>query len=522
MQTDPRKRRRRSAGAPALGAALFGLALPPATAQDAPASGGFRLSPLFSASESYLETRSSTNGNNGHESVTVLSPGLRLSSRSGRLQGSLDYTGNLYVRAGLPSDAGHDFQNGLNAAFLAEAVPGWAFIDASATVSQQAISAFGQQSVDGSLQANANRTEVSTFSISPYVRGDMGRFVDYEVRVGATGTRTRADAAADTHGTNAAVTLSSPSTGAMLGWALNATQQRSTTRAADGSSNIVDDSRAYLTVTVTPAPEVRLSANGGRESADAGAQAARSQVTTSGLGLVWNPSPRTSLSANGEERYFGRTNNVAFSHRSARTVWSYTLTRDTNTNPASTSYAQPTTLYQLYYNRADMVQAYPDPAQRDQVVRNQLAAQGLDPNQFVSIGFLTAGQSIQRRQDVSVAWLGQRDSINVQAFTTSVSQIITIGSAAPVTGEPTVQHGYSSMLTHRLTPDSSISMGGSRTMTFGTSTQTGNDLKSAFMTFTSQLGRRTSAQLGARYTVFNSDTDPYRTTSVTASISLRF
>ena len=59
-------------------------------------------------------------------------------------------------------------------------------------------------------------------------------------------------------------------------------------------------------------------------------------------------------------------------------------------------------------------------------------------------------------------------------------------------------------------------------LTQGTDTRAGTELKSATLTWSDQLGRRTTASLSLRYSVFNSTTDPYREGAITASLSQRF
>jgi uncharacterized protein (PEP-CTERM system associated) len=495
-------------------AACGGLAL----AQEAPPGRGFVLTPTLSAETSYLETRGRITGENGREAVLRVAPGLRLASRGGSVQGTLDYTGNLIYRRGRADSQGGDLENTLNAAFLAEAVSNFAFVDARASVSQQSISAFGQQSVPGSLQSNANRTEVATANLSPYLRGSAGGLADYEVRLTAGATKSRDAPTANARTSGGSVLLQSARGGALLGWALNASQQRSEFTAS--SNGAVDDSRLNATVSVAPAPELRLSASGGRESVDQGAQAERRTSNTAGLGLKWLPSPRTNLDIDLTDRFFGRAGRASFSHRSPRTVWTYSLSRDTSTGANGVALGEPLTLFQLFYNQA--ASAYPDPVQRQQVVLDQLNAAGLDPNQLVATGVLTSSYSLLRRQDASVAWLGLRTTLTVQAFTSAQSQFVSVAGADPAPGEAARQHGYSSSLSYRLTPQTSVAMGGSRTMTFPTSLLPGTDLKSANLSLTSQVGRQANAQLGARYTVFNSVTDPYRETSLSASLNLRF
>lgn len=477
---------------------------------------GVVVTPTLVADESVYETRGRIDGSNGRESVTRLSPGLRLSSRSGSLRGALDYAGSLVLRSGRSESEGHEFQNSLNAAFLVEAVTGRLYVDTRATISQQSISAFGQQSVEGSLQRNDNRTEVTTVNVSPYLRGNLGSAAAYELRLNAATTNSRDAAGSDSKNAGASLLLQSTRGGSIVGWALNASRQR--VAYSGVTDNTVDSGRVNATLTLTPDPTVRLSASGGRESTDQSNGSEHRSDTTGGLGLQWTPSPRTSLGIDVAERYFGRSSRIAFSHRRARSVLSYSFTRDVSQGADAFNLAAPRTLYQLLDEAAQA--SVPDPALREQVVLAQL--NGRDPNELVALGFLTSTLSLQRRQDLGFSWLGQRTTFSVQAFTNTQSQLISIIGGDTITAEPTRLHGYSSSVSYRLTPQTSIAAAGSRQMTFGTSTQAGNDLKSANLSLSSQLGRRATALLGARYTVFNSATDPYRETSVTASLSLRY
>jgi len=491
----------------------------PAGAQDAGTGNrNFVMAPTFSVEETYLETRGRITGSNGRESITRISPGLRLSSRSGRVQGALDYAGNLLYRAGREESAGADFQNSLNAAFVVEAVSNWLFVDARASISQQAISAFGQQSVEGSQQSNANRSEVSTLSLSPYARGNLGSWASYEVRLNASGTSSGTAEASDSRSSGGSVLVQSARGGSMLGWALSASQQR--VEYTGFSTSEIDTGRVNATVSLTPDPSLRLSASAGRESVDQSRGAEHRSDTTSGVGLQWSPSPRTSLLIDVAERYFGRSARVGFSHRLSRTILSYSYTRDLNQGADAFNLGQPKTMFQLFFEQA--ASAFPDPAEREAAVLARLNGLGLDPNQLVATSFLSSTLSVQQRQDVAFVWLGLRTTLNVQAYTNAQSQLISIVGSDPTIGEAVRVHGYSSSVSYRLTPQTSITAGGSRQMTFGTGVRAGNDLKSANLSLTSQVGARTTAQLGSRYTVFNSTTDPYRETSVSASLSLRF
>jgi uncharacterized protein (PEP-CTERM system associated) len=474
------------------------------------------LTPSFSAGGSYLETRSRSDGANGREFVGTVTPGLLYVSRSGRLQGTLDLRSTLIVRRGLTETAGSEVQNTLSAGFVAEAVPNRVFVDARAGISQQAISPYGEQSVEGSARGDSNRTEVRTFALSPYVRSPLGAWATFELRLNGTATRSRDAEGVDSNTSGGSLALRSAPSNALLGWFVQASSERIDYE----EQQPVENRRASVGLSFAPYSDLRLNLRGGRESIEEGTVGSRAENDTVGVGLQWLPTPRTNVSFDIEDRYFGRAARVALLHRMPRSIWTYSFSRDATDGADARGAAAPVTLYDLLFAQA--ASAYPDPAVRETVVRDFISASGQDPNQIVSTGFQSAAVSLQRRQDLSIVWLGRRTTVSVQGYTSSLSQIVLTSATDPVIGEAVRQHGYLGSLSYQLTPQASVVFAGSRQMTYATRSETGNDLKSASVALTNTLGRRTSTSLAARYTVFNSPTDPYRETSVTASLNLRF
>lgn len=476
----------------------------------------------IAAEGSYLETRARDDGTNGREGVLRLSPGLRWSSRSGLIQGDADYVGDLFFRKGRTSTEGSDYQNTLNARVRAEAVPGRAGVEVLATVRQQAISAYGEQAVSGAVApgGTGNRAEVGTLSVAPYLRGSLGIAADYELRLGATETRTRdGGATPDSRGTDGRFTLSAPR-GRVFGWNVLLSNQRVESRGAAAAPDATENTRARLGLSVMPMPQLQLSVNGGSESIDEGGLAQRHTERTAGVGLLWSPSARTQLAADVEKRHFGTGGRLNFSHRSASTVLAYTYTRDTSFGVDGAAVGAPLTQFQLALAQAGPVTG--DPVAHAQDVLADLIRRGLDPNQTVSLSVLGPTFSLVERQDLSFGWLGRRLSVNLRAFTSSTSRFVTALGQDTVADEPVRQRGWTSTLSYRLTPRMAVTLGGQRLMTLASIAGPATDLKSADLGLSNEIGRRTSVRADVRYTVFNSPTDPYRTTSVSASISQRF
>lgn len=486
-----------------------------ASAQDLAASGKAQVTTTLAVEQALTEMRARPVLSNGLEATTRITPGLQLNLPAGRLRGALSYSAQLVHRAGPAATLGDEVLNALNASFVAEAVPNWAYVDARATVSQQSLSAFGRPAGDGTY-GTANRAEVGTLSVSPYLRGPLGSLIDYEVRYTGSATRSRSTNAPESDTETALVTLGSPRRATLLGWSVTATRQRT---AYVGASRSTTSDRAIATLVVNPDPELQILLNGGREGNDVGS-VRRETFDNYGATVRWLPTPRTEVTLDAQERYFGRSHRVLLQHRMARSIWSYADTRDVTSGADTTGFGRPVTLYVLFDQL--LLAQYPDATERDLRVRELIAAAGAKPDDVVAGGTLAGGITAQRRQDLSVALQGLRSTIALRAFRTDSRRIDDAAAQQPAGLEPVEQSGYSGTLSHSLTPLTTISLLGSRTMTHATATRAGTDQKSASLGLTSRLGPRMSGMLRAGYTVFNSPTDPSRETTVAGSVSLQF
>ena len=164
-----------------------------------PAGGrNFSIVPSLSLSETLTDNSRLTSTDKQTDLVTQVTPGIRITSNGGRVKGFLDYslTGLAYAR----SSSSNEFQSSLNSVVKVEAIENWAFVDATANISQQSVSAYGTRSTDSTL-VNSNRTEVRTLTLSPYLTGKLASFADYDVRLTQNWTRNSATSEADNSST---------------------------------------------------------------------------------------------------------------------------------------------------------------------------------------------------------------------------------------------------------------------------------------------------------------------------------
>lgn len=462
-----------------------------------------------------LDTRLSYNVNSrlggldGAEWVGEVTPSVSLQSRSGRVVGSLNYGLTLIERS--RNEPSSETVNRLSANFSAEAVPRHLYVEGSASIAQQSNSAFGLQTAGGSVSDNPNRTEVGTATLSPVLRGVLAGAVNVEARLNLAAVNTRRSLVGDNLQTGGSVSASSAIPGSLVTWGLTARTTETDFRV--GRTTRTDSATATLGWQADA--DLSLTARGGTESQNV--QEFDSQRTnTWGVGTVWRPSPRTRLQADVDDRYFGRGYSVLAEYRLPRSSLSWSSNRDTSNGIGSRF--EPITQFQQFM--ALLASDIPDPVAREAAVRERLTTLGLDPAAVVRPGFVTAAVSVAERHQLSVSWAGQRLTYAGQVYR-STSTVID-AAATDLAREPVRLNGYSANVSYRLNPTSSVTASGSRQMTKATSTQASNDLKSATLSWTEQLGRRTNASLSARYSVFNSATVPYREAALVGSLVMRF
>jgi uncharacterized protein (PEP-CTERM system associated) len=461
------------------------------------------------------EVRGRLENNGGADSGRV-SPTLTVANRGGRLQGTLIYAGTLTTRRGATAGDETNVTNSLSADYLLEAVEGVGFVEARARIAQQQLSAAdGPASVE--LVSGGNRTEVTTVSVSPYLRGNPGGVAESELRLTATQTRGGGDDIGDSRVQSGSLYLRSPRGRAMLGWGLSGSRERVEFANAAGPT-ITDRANAELTLQADV--DLRLFVRAGQERTDV-VGALRSSYDNYGAGFEWTPSPRTTVAMQAERRYFGDAYRVLVEHRLARSALRLSSQRDVANGSESLAQGRALTWYEVYF--AQFAAQIPDPVQRDQFVLALIQLQGLNRNAVAGGGvFGIGGISVQRRQDLLWTWNGPRLSMSASGYTAD-SKRADAGGITPTTrNDNTVQSGYAASAGWRLTPLTSTSLSGSRGMSKDTVTLLYSDLKSLSVGLATQLGPRATGALRASYSVLNGSSDPHRETGLTASLSLRF
>ncbi|MEO7129439.1 MAG: TIGR03016 family PEP-CTERM system-associated outer membrane protein, partial [Rhodoferax sp.] len=447
--------------------------------------------------------------------VTEVSPGIRVNSQGARLKGFFDYSIDKIMYA--QSSSSDQYQRALNTAGTLEAIDNWAYIDFSGSIARQAISPFGTPSISNT-SINSNQTEVSSYQISPYVRGRLGDAAKYEARYSRAVTSSDAGPYSDVNSSNGTANISGDTVISGLGWSADASQQN-----IDYSNSLPSEADRF---TVGPSyaitPQLRVSANVGRELNNYTTPDKQS-YPTSGFAVNWTPSPMTTLSASRELRSFGESHNVSFEHRTGRTVWKFTDSKDIFQQQGQTGVANLGSIYGLLYSQFASIE--PDPTARAQLVNAFLQANGLNPNTTVVSNFLPSAVSLQRQQELSFALLGVRDTITFIATRLEISGLNGASTVANNLNSSLFsnQFGFGVNYTHRLTPDYSLGIMASqqRTSPLGLSNGQDGTLRSLNLNVSGRVGKRTTASVGFRRVVYSAAA-PYNETAVFGTLIVQF
>lgn len=481
------------------------MSLCPLTAL-AQAGGGLSVTPTLSISQSVTDNIDLTPEKRS-EAITTISPGLRVSSRNARLQGTLDYAlnANFYAR----DERRSGVTNALAAGLTAELVPSVVSVDARASVSQQALSAFGVQGADPNL-GRGNRTEVRVLSVTPVVRGRLTDTIN--AQFSSSWTRSSSSGGIGAESTTLAHTGQIGGQAGRFGWSVNVSD---VTSDYGSGGRETGNRRVGLSLTYTPNPDLQFSVRGGRETDTVQDLDSRS-TSNYGVGITWSPSPRTTASANYDRRYFGDAYALQVSHRMARGLVTFSDSRDANNGAVSDRTLAFVQRYDEVFRQ--LVAAGLPASVADQLARLVLQNENL---------FIGRAVALQHRQDATFVLQGVRVTIAFTAYRSSSSRLDQASSAADdlSLADGLSQHGYSLTASYTLSSTTSLALAFTDNRNSGErATVPGlrNDVRSLTASLTGRLTPRVGYSLTARHTSSDNALNPYTENGGQLSLSFTF
>jgi uncharacterized protein (PEP-CTERM system associated) len=456
--------------------------------------------------------------------ILEASPNISVRRTAGRLKlsGNMELQGFKYFGI----DAGSRVMPNLSLDGTGELADNLFFVDVNAQVRQQNISAV-RQSVDNALPSD-DRAEVRAFRVSPYLRGRFANDTDWTLRY--TLSRFSTDAATATNSTQHEVSAqASGGTGVTgLSWGANVSQRRSDYGGGATRSNF--DGTTYLaSLSYRFSPQWVASARAGYE---------RNTVLASGragnrygVGLGWNPTDRTTITADYDKRSFGNSYAYAFNHRTARTGLRLSYTSDVRTlteELLGVGIISGNDVFLSFFNSGAFA-SIEDPAQREAAVIAFMQSVGLWQNGqpvglAVPLNFISNRTFTERRLRATFSYAGRRNSLVISAYR---SRRDDVSSGFTTSDDLAAGLGVDSStvsvnLGHRLTPITSANLTVSRSKGATVIGGDGDSIQHRYdLALSTRLRKDTSATVGLRHVTLDGSSD-YTENAVMAALGITF
>jgi len=316
-------------------------------------AGDWTVKPRLTLAESYLDNVTlAPSGKEQWDMITEVNPGVEIDGRGARVRGHLNYQLQNLVSL-RNSDRNNTYQQ-LSATGDAELTKNWFYLDAKSSIRQSIISATAPISADN-LHTTNNRTNVYTYTLSPYMRHNFGGWVNSLLRYTHQGVN-YATGAADANINAVQARLSGGRRFSRLGWSLDYQKKNvNRTNAFDARyESSTANVRYRLTDTVSLLGQAGYENNKYRSSRNI------QNGSYWGAGLGWTPSRHFSAQALKGDRFETASVTVSPSPRTSMTatyrkrgvglnpgvVWSGTARLATRNTSWQAKYLESTTTVQ--------------------------------------------------------------------------------------------------------------------------------------------------------------------------------
>lgn len=482
-----------------------------ASAQTQAPDPAVRIVPRLEAGLTWTDNVNTSSADKRKDWMVNLAPGITVSRAAGRFRGQLD--ASLRNQVYFKEDDENESYLAFSGSGEFEAVEDALFIRAQGVVSRNNYSPFGRR-FSGDPRSASRDDETRAWSLAPRYQFRFGSngsgMLSHEWRWLSGGNRSLGD----TREKRWLLSLADPSAMRLFGWGLD--YQRLDTHYESGLGRDVEQEVGRATLFVNIDPQFRLRFIGGYESNDYEVIDGE-EGGIWGVGFDWSPTERTTLSATGEDRVFGRGYDVRFQHRQARTLWQLSATRDirsTLEELAGGFVLDP--VFQFFYLLTD--ESLPE-AERLRLARAAYESVG-------GIGVRSNAHFLVRSIRGSLSLIGARNTLTFALQRTERDRLNALSGF--VIGDDFAFFDYiktrsaSVSLQHRLTPLSSLNASTTyaRSQGFGINRQ---DVRRRIyhLGVTRTLSPRTSATLLYRHHNV-SGTDDYTENAISGNVVMRF
>lgn len=376
------------------------------------AAAEWRFTPSLGLSEIYTDNlRLTPRGNQRSEFITQLTPGLAVAGIGPRLKLKANYEMQNFAYARQGSfNSNHQFLGNADA----ELVDGLFFLNGKASLSQHTITPFDAQPGSTANLSN-NRTDIRTYSLSPYLRHRFGNAAAAELRYTHDSASSSTGGLLDSRNNNILLSVNSGPAFRTAGWGWQ--YSRRDTDYDNANSLRMEETSANLRYLLTP--RFALTAVAGYERNNYLSLGAKPQGSFWQAGLAWAPSARTEIEASAGHRFYGKTFSLMAKHRTRRTAWS--IGYDDQISTTQSQFLIPVTTNTSAFLNQLWQASIPDAAMRQQAVDAFIRDTGLPPSLSASVNTLTNRVFLEKRWQASVALNGAKNTLLLSLFDTNRS-----------------------------------------------------------------------------------------------------
>ncbi|MBU1691916.1 MAG: TIGR03016 family PEP-CTERM system-associated outer membrane protein [Gammaproteobacteria bacterium] len=382
----------------------------------------WKITPNLNLKETYTDNVSlAPPGQEKSDFITQITPGISLTGTGARLKLNANYSMQNLVYA--EESSRNTMNHLLNANANAELIDDLFFLDGRAAISQQNISLLGPQATDN-VNTTGNRTEVQTYSVSPYLRHKFSNFASTEVRYTHDEVSTGGSGLANSQADRVQLSLNSGSAFDTLGWGLSYSNGKTSyANTANIHPPTTDTEILTGSLHYSVTPKFRLTATSGYEKNNYISTGIKPEGSFWSAGFSWAPSARTSIDASTGKRYFGDSYSLAASHRTRLTAWSLGYSEDiTSTRSQFLVPTDQASVLDLFWATYIPGYATMDPVTRYQNAQKYIDTKGLPPELAALAGpvnYLTNSFFLQKSLKASVAMMGAKNALILSLFSTS-------------------------------------------------------------------------------------------------------
>lgn len=495
---------------------LIGLAFAPCSRADV------TFTPSITIKETWSDnTNLAPSGFERSNFITELTPGFSVSSNSQRVQLAASYYFQRFFYSNEDTPGVRDSSSQMEANLKANLVNELLFLDATGSRGQQAVSAFGAQLTNTPYATN-NRTDVSTWRISPYLAHRFASFANLNARYTRDSVKADRSGFGDSQGESASASLSSVGD-RRIGWYLNYEHQDLKEQVAGETSS----STAQAGLSWRVLAPLTLTASGGYDDYDYNSLGGSTRGKSWNIGYRYTPSARTSLSMSYGHRYFGKSRSLSALHRSRQTTWN--INYDESVTTSRSQFLIPATVDTAGMLSNLFAPSFPDIEQRRRAVEAYMRLNGLPATLANDINYLSNRYMLQQQFQASVGFTGVRSVVLLSAYDTrrtalSVQQTDSalLGSNLFNLNDSTRQRGIGANLNYRLSSRANAFMQLEASRSTSLSTGIKQDIRTMRLGVNRQFQRRLNSTLELRRHQGSSDglNQSYTENAVSATLSM--